>query len=99
MRMLEHLSRHSHGFIHPSVREKWSRIWTGTFYRSKKVSFLELSLTQIFSGNFPHSVFLKDIFRKIPAFQREECSPWLILEKLTLKNIKQKTLAILKCWL
>jgi hypothetical protein len=84
MWMLEHLSRHSHGFIHSSVREKCSHIWTGTSYRVKKVNFLELSLTQIFSGNFPHSVFLKDIFRKIPAFPREECSPWLILEKLTL---------------
>ncbi len=73
-------------FIHYSVREKCSRMWTGTFYQSKKVKFLELSLTQIFSGNFPHSVFLKDIFRKIPAFPREECSPWLILEKLTLET-------------
>ncbi len=57
------------------MREKCSRIWTGTFYLSKKVNFLELSLTQIFSGNVPHSVFLKDIFRKIPAFPREECFP------------------------
>ncbi len=36
--------------IHSSVREKCSRIWTGTFYWSNKVNFLELSLTQIFSG-------------------------------------------------
>jgi hypothetical protein len=49
-----------------SVREKCSRIWTGTFYRSKKVNFLELSLTQIFSGNFPHSVFLKELSGKFP---------------------------------
>jgi hypothetical protein len=37
------------------------------FYRSKKVNILELSLTQIVLGNFPHSVFLKDIFRKMLA--------------------------------
>ncbi len=71
-------------FIHSSAQEKCSRIWTGTFYRSKKVNFLELSSTQIFQGNFPHSVFLKDISVKIPVFPREECSPWLILEKIIL---------------
>jgi hypothetical protein len=62
-------------FIHYSVREKCSRIWTGTFYRSKKVNFLDLSLTEIFSGNLPHSVFLNDIFRKIPAFPRKNVFP------------------------
>jgi hypothetical protein len=80
-------------FIHYSVREKCSRIWMGTCYRSKKVNFLQLSLTQIFWGNFPISVFLKDIFRKIPAFPREECSPWLLVEKLISYTtyVKQKT--------
>jgi hypothetical protein len=68
------------------VREKCSSIWTETFYRSKKVNILELSLTQIVPGNFPNSVFLKDIFRKIPAFPRENVLPGSSWKK------KQKTL-------
>ncbi len=46
-------------FIHSSVREKCSRLWTGTFYRSKKVNFLELSFLKIFLENF-----------RIPCFSR-----------------------------
>ncbi len=53
-------------FIHSSVWEKYSRLWTGTFYRSKKVNFLELSFLTDISGKFPHSVFLNDISGKFP---------------------------------
>ncbi len=82
--------------IHSSVREKCSRIWTGTYYRSKKVNFLELSLTQIFQGNFPHSVFLKDISGKFPHSRGKN-----VLTGSSWKSIffKTKDLAILKYWL
>jgi hypothetical protein len=66
MWILEHLSRHLHGFIHSSVPEKCSRLLTGTFYRSKKVNFLELSFPTDISGKFLHSVFLRDISGKFP---------------------------------
>ncbi len=87
-------------FIHSSVWEKCSRLWTGKFYRSKKGNFLELSFLTDISGKFLHSLFLKDISRKIPAFPQEECSrhlppPWLILKKLTLWN---RRLGHFKCW-
>jgi hypothetical protein len=48
------------------VREKYSRLWKGTFYRSKKVNFLELSFLTDISGKFPHFVFLKEISGKFP---------------------------------
>ncbi len=53
-------------FIHSSVREKCSRLWTGTFNRSKKGNFLELSFLTDISGKFLHSLFLKDISGKFP---------------------------------
>ncbi len=76
--------------------KKCSRIWTGTFYRSKKVNILELSLTQIVLGNFPHSGFLKDIFWKMPAFQGKNFLPGSSWKSLPNKT---KDLAILKCCL
>jgi hypothetical protein len=74
--------------VYSPVWEKYSRLWMGTFYQSKKVNFLELSFLTDISGKLPHSAFLKEI----PAFPQEESSrrpppSWLILEKLT----KQKT--------
>jgi hypothetical protein len=83
-------------FTHSSVREKCSRIWTGTFYRSKKVNFLELSLRQTFPGNFPHSVFLKDIFGKFLHSRGKNVLPGSSWKSLFHKS---KDLAILKCWL
>ncbi len=53
-------------FIHSSVRENCSRPWRGTFYRSKKGNFLELTFLTDISGKFPHSVFLQDISGKFP---------------------------------
>jgi hypothetical protein len=76
-------------FIHSSVREKCSRIRAGTFCRSKKVNFLELSFAQIFPGNFPHSVFLKDISGKFPHSLGKNVLPMAHPEKAYC--IKQKT--------
>ncbi len=78
-------------FIHSSVREKCSRLWTGTFYRSKKVNFLELSFLTDISGKFPQSVFLKDISGKFPHSCGKNVLgalplPGSFLKKLTLSN-------------
>ena len=84
MWILEHLSHHSHGFY--------------TFFCAGKVfPYIDGNILLVLEGKLPGIVFKTDIFgkvpafrvsqghfRKIPAFPREECSPWLILEKLIL---------------
>jgi len=76
-------------FIHSSVREKCSRPWAGTFYRSKKGKLPGVDFSHRYFRKIPAFRISQGHFRKIPAFPREECSrcplpPWLILEKLTL---------------
>ena len=76
-------------FIHSSVREKCSRPWAGTFYRSKKGKLPGVDFSHRYFRKIPAFRISQGNFRKIPAFPREECSrcplpPWLILEKLTL---------------
>jgi hypothetical protein len=66
------------------------------FYWSKKVNFLELSLTQIFQGNFPHSVFLKDTSGKFPHSRGKNVLSGSFWKSLFYKT---KDLAILKYWL
>jgi hypothetical protein len=84
MWMLEHLSRHSHGFYILFCAGKVFPYMDGDILPVLEGKLPGIVFNTDFFGNFPHSVFLKDIFWKIPAFPREECSPWLILEKLTL---------------
>ncbi len=88
-------------FIHSSVREKCSRLWTGTFYRPKKVNFLELSFLTDISGKFPHSVFLKDISGKFPHSCGKNVLGALPLPDSFLKSLPYQTkdLVILKYWL
>ncbi len=85
-------------FIHSSGLEKCSRLWTRTFYWSKKVNFLELSFLTDISGKFPHSVFLKDISRKFPHSRGKNVLGALPLPASFLKCLPYKTkdLAILK---
>jgi hypothetical protein len=75
---------------------KWQTFFysvgTGTFFLSKKVNFLELSILTDISGKFPHSAFLKDISGKFPHSHGKNVLgalplPVSFLEKLT----KQKT--------
>ena len=78
-------------FIHSSVREKCSRPWAGTFYRSKKGKLPGVDFSHRYFRKIPAFRISQGHFRKIPAFLREECSrspppPRLILEKLTLSN-------------
>jgi hypothetical protein len=74
---------------------------TGTFYRSKKVNFLELYFLTDISGKFPHSVFLKDISGKFPHSRGKDVLGVLPLPGSFLKSLPYKTkdLDILKYWL
>jgi hypothetical protein len=101
MWILEHFPVTHTVFIHSSVREKSSRRWTGTFYRSKKVNFLELSFLKDISGKFPHSVFLKDISGKFLYSCGKNVLGALPLPGSFLNSLPYKTkeLAILKQWL
>ena len=98
MWILEHFSRHSHGFYTFFCAGKVFPSMDGAFYRSKKVNFLELSFLTDISGKFPHSVFLKDISGKFPHSCGRNVLGALPLPDSFLKSLPYQTkdLVILK---
>ncbi len=81
MWILEHLSRHSHGFYTFFCAGKVFPYMDGNILPVQEGKFPGIVFNTDFSGKFPAFRVFQGHFRKIPAFPREECSPWLILEK------------------
>ncbi len=96
MWILEHLSRHSPGFYTFFCAGKVFQYMDGNILPVKEGKLPEIVLNTDISRKFRAFRVSQGHFRKIPAFPREECSPWLILENVFYKT---KDLAILKCWL